>query len=548
MQLDMEPDLSDVYAQLIATLRELLPCDGAAILIPRGSGFAIPAQFGPHPLPSTIDLSPAANPLLERLSHSGQPILMQRDEPFQPPLPAPAAASAWLGAPILAGTQLFGFVSVAGALTTANTHLAGVITQQAAQTLRWATRWSVVQHQSHQLYDLDRQIRHQPDQAAALTLLAEASLALTGATHCCIFANKQGRATMLARRGYTTEETALIQQIPPSLEHGLTGQAFRQRIVTGSDDIADDPTALPALAQTRAQLVVPIYSGDKSLGIIDLQSPQPGAFRGADTSLLLALGNLAAATIEQQQARQAAHQDGHGEPVSDHDLLLSSRLAVVTDLAAGVAHEINNPLTTILGYTHLLLRDQSLPDATRADISQIMVEGQRIATLVERFLRFAQPSSSGKRPLSVNEPLIEALGLLKNRLHEGGVQVTLDLPSEPAMVLGQAGQLEQAFVELLQNAIEAMSTSDVRRLSIQVSQQSGWARIAIGDTGRGIRPDLLTRVFEPGFTTKVDKGISRGLGLGLYAVHTIAQDHWGRVEVQSQVWQGSTFTVCLPAI
>jgi C4-dicarboxylate-specific signal transduction histidine kinase len=93
-----------------------------------------------------------------------------------------------------------------------------------------------------------------------------------------------------------------------------------------------------------------------------------------------------------------------------------------------------------------------------------------------------------------------------------------------------------------------MGTSEVRQLQIQVSQQHGWARVAIADSGRGIRPDLLTRVFEPGFTTKVDKGISRGLGLGLYAVHTIAQDHWGRVEVQSQVWQGSTFTVCLPAI
>jgi C4-dicarboxylate-specific signal transduction histidine kinase len=116
------------------------------------------------------------------------------------------------------------------------------------------------------------------------------------------------------------------------------------------------------------------------------------------------------------------------------------------------------------------------------------------------------------------------------------------------MVLGQAGQLEQVFVDLLQNAIEAMSTNGRRRIAIQVAEQNGWVRIAISDTGRGIQPDLLTRVFEPGFTTKVDKGISRGLGLGLYATHSIIRDHWGRIEVQSQVWQGSTFTVCLPAI
>jgi two-component system NtrC family sensor kinase len=238
---------------------------------------------------------------------------------------------------------------------------------------------------------------------------------------------------------------------------------------------------------------------------------------------------------------QPAAQPGSAGP--QHDLMLSSRLAV-----AGVAHEINNPLTTILGYTHLLLRDQSLPQAARDDIAQITVEGQRIAVLVERFLRFAQPTSSGKRPLAIDEPLREALGLLRSRFQENGVHVEVDIPSEPPMVVGQPGQLEQAFLDLLHNAVEAMSASDRRRIKIEVSEQGGQARVAISDSGRGIRADLLSRVFEPGFTTKVDKGISRGLGLGLYATHSIIQDHWGRIEVQSQLRQGSTFTVCLPAI
>ena len=128
------------------------------------------------------------------------------------------------------------------------------------------------------------------------------------------------------------------------------------------------------------------------------------------------------------------------------------------------------------------------------------------------------------------------------------MNLVLDIPTEQLMVLGQAGQLEQAFLDLLQNAIESMSTADKRQITIQASQQEGWVRVAVSDSGRGIMPALLTRVFEPGFTTKVDKGISRGLGLGLYAAHTIIQDHWGRIEVQSQIQQGSTFTVCLPAI
>ena len=145
------------------------------------------------------------------------------------------------------------------------------------------------------------------------------------------------------------------------------------------------------------------------------------------------------------RARRSWQSTADAGVTPQHELLLSSRLAVVTDLAAGVAHEINNPLTTILGYTHLLLRDPALPAGTRDDIGQIMVEGQRIAALVERFLRFAQPASSGKQPLAINEPLLEALGLLKGRLQESGVQVVLELPAEPLMVLGQAGQLNRYF-------------------------------------------------------------------------------------------------------
>jgi signal transduction histidine kinase len=418
-------------------------------------------------------------------------------------------------------------------------------------SLRWAMHYAEARRQARreqQLLDLARQVRQTRGQLAAFDQILGAAMACTGATHSFVAASQQGRAIILAKRGYSQDEAMLLQQIPPSLDRGLTGQAYRTRAPARSDDIQLDLAALPALADTRSQLIIPICAEDYVLGLIDLQSPCVAAFRTADPSWMVALGDIAAGVLEQRGAREdgGTFSDADGAP--QHELLLSSRLAVVNDLAAGVAHEINNPLTTILGYTHLLLRDQSLPQATRDDVGQIMVEGQRIAALVERFLRFAQPASSGKQPLAINEPLLEAIGLLKSQLQESGVQVVIEAPADPLMVLGQAGQLEQAFLDLLHNAIEAMRTADERRITIQASEQGGWVRVAISDTGRGIMPELLTRVFEPGFTTKVDNGISRGLGLGLYATHTIIQDHWGRIEVQSQLWQGSTFTVFLPAI
>jgi C4-dicarboxylate-specific signal transduction histidine kinase len=454
-----------------------------------------------------------------------------------------------MGVPIASGEHVHGYLSAVGQFGTSDARLALALAAQTALTLRWAGAYAAAvgkARRAERLIALEQRIRRSTDHGAALDLLLEEATSSTSASHGCILVSQRGRAVALARSGYTQEEASLLQQIPPSLDRGLTGQAFQSGSIVRSDDVLSDPKALPALASTRSQLVIPLRSADHTLGLIDLQSAQPRAFQSTDETWLLALSELASATIERQ--RSNADGDQTNDVIPQHDLLLSSRLAVVTDLAAGVAHEINNPLTTILGYTHLLLRDSSLAETTRNDISQIMVEGQRIAALVERFLRFAQPTSSGKRPLTINEPLAEALDLLKSRLQESAVQVELETPPDPPMVLGQAGQLEQVFVDLLQNAIEAMSTNGRRRIAIQVAEQNGWVRIAISDTGRGIQPDLLTRVFEPGFTTKVDKGISRGLGLGLYATHSIIRDHWGRIEVQSQVWQGSTFTVCLPAI
>lgn len=547
--LDRSPDLSEVYTQLIGTLREHLICSGIAILVPSSLAIAVPAQYGPQPLPTPIVLSVAERHILTHITRTGRTLTLRRPAAFRPPLPAPASDLAWIGAPIMIGDRLCGCLSMVGNFRSNDERLALSFAQQAATTLDWALRYHLAERQTRQarlLIDLDQRIEQTNDSIASLDLILAAAMALTGAAHGCILTIQHWRASLLVRRGYTQEEATLLMQIPPSLDRGLTGRAYRTRSIVRSGDILQDPEALPALSGTRAHLVIPIYSADQIYGLIDLQSPQPDAFHATDDPLLHTLGRRAAAIIGQQRTELSVAHTSDGVPA--HDLLLASRLAVVTDLAAGVAHEINNPLTTILGYTHLLLRDQSLPQAARDDMGQIMIEGQRIATLVERFLRFAQTTSSGKQPLSIGEPLLDALELLKSQLQESDVQIEIDIPADPLLILGQSAQLEQAFVDLLQNAMEAMETSDERKIQIRVNEQNKWVRVSIADTGRGIRPDLLTRIFEPGFTTKVDKGISRGLGLGLYATHTIIQNHWGRIDVHSQVWQGSTFTVYLPAI
>jgi signal transduction histidine kinase len=544
-----DPDA--LYTHLITTLRDLLNCTGAALIVPGGASGRIAAQFGPQPLPDETPLHTTAVQILAHMEQTQQPLMLSRPQPFQPPLPTPATDRSWMGIPLIVDDRLYAGISIVGEFRPGDERIAFALAQQARATLRWGLYYTEAQRQTRQiqyLLDLQRGLQQLPEQTSALDLVLDTAIEATGATHSCIFVIQNDRAASLARRGYSQDEATLVQQIPPSLQRGLHGRAYQTRTVVGAADLLRDPEALPALAGTRSQLVIPICSAERVIGLIDLQSPHPNTFGAIDDQWSQSLGTLAATAIELYQGGGAARPASGAIARPQHELLLSSRLAAVNDLASGVAHEINNPLTTILGYTHLLLRDQALPQVTHDDIGQIMIEAQRIAGLVERFLRFAQPSSAGKRPLAINEPLMEALGLLKGRLQESGIQVAIDVPADAPMVLGQTGQLEQVFLDLLQNAIESMSTADERRIGIHVGQQGEWVRVAIADTGRGIMPDLLMRIFEPGFTTKVDNGISRGLGLGLYAAHTIVQDHWGRIEVQSRIWQGSTFTVCLPAI
>ena len=176
-----------------------------------------------------------------------------------------------------------------------------------AVSLRWFQRYTAAQRQmrqEQQLLDLARQVRQTRGQMDAFDQILGAAMACTGARHSFIAASQQGRANILARRGYSQAEALLLQQIPPSLDRGLTGQAYRTRAPARSDDIQLDPAALPALADTRSQLIIPICAEDRVLGLIDLQSPLVAAFQSADEPWMIALGDIAAGVLDQRGTRE----------------------------------------------------------------------------------------------------------------------------------------------------------------------------------------------------------------------------------------------------
>ncbi len=237
------------------------------------------------------------------------------------------------------------------------------------------------------------------------------------------------------------------------------------------------------------------------------------------------------------------------------DLVQAKNLAALTGLVAGIAHEINSPLGALQANLQTI---QSAVDklrsgaaaagpeaalaATFAAAGQCREACERVSAIVKNLSRFAQLDRADFRRVQLHEGLESALELLRYRFEEG-IELARDFGELPEIDC-RPRDLNQVFLNLLQNAIEAVERNGGKReICVRTRCEAGWARVAIVDTGCGIRPENLPHIFEPGFTTK---GLKVGLGLGLPICDRIIRDHRGRIEVASSPGQGSTFTVFLP--
>lgn len=225
-------------------------------------------------------------------------------------------------------------------------------------------------------------------------------------------------------------------------------------------------------------------------------------------------------------------------------LVHSEKLASLGELVAGIAHEINNPLTGILVFASLLSSDSKLDPTLKGDLDLIVKETQRCAKIVKGLLDFSRESIPQKRPASLNAVMDATLTLVGNQSCFHDVRIIKEYnPDIPEMLL-DPNQIEQVFINLLLNACHAIAGTGEIRIRTGLNHDSASAFVAITDTGCGIPEDILGKIFDPFFTTKENKGT----GLGLSVSYGIIEGHGGRIEVQSTVGTGTTFTVWLPLV
>jgi two-component system NtrC family sensor kinase len=223
-------------------------------------------------------------------------------------------------------------------------------------------------------------------------------------------------------------------------------------------------------------------------------------------------------------------------------LVQADKLSSVGLLAAGVAHEVNTPLAVISTYAQMLAK-QVNGDAQKAVLlEKIAKQTFRASEIVNSLLNFSRTSPTELSNVDLPRVIREVLGLIEHQLQKARVEVRLELPELAPAVRGNAGKLQQVFLNLFLNARDAME--DGGTLGVRITEDAGGAVVTVSDTGKGIAPEHLARIFDPFFTTKVAK---KGTGLGLSVTYGIVQEHGGTIEVASEPGRGTEFRVTFPA-
>jgi len=285
----------------------------------------------------------------------------------------------------------------------------------------------------------------------------------------------------------------------------------------------------------------PIVVGGRQRGTVEVvyleEHPEfsTGVFLKEEQTLIQAVAREVALLVERREAEQDRHN-------LQQQLIHADRLATIGQLAAGVAHELNEPLGSILGFAQLMQTTTDLPAAARRDLQKIVNAALYAREVIRKLLVFGRQMPARKTAVDLNQLVHDGLHLLEARCARSGITLVKRLASDLPPILADPAQITQVLVNLTVNAMQAMPAGGT--LTVTTAKTDGRVLLAVEDTGTGIDPDVLPKIFLPFFTTK---DISEGTGLGLAVVHGIVAEHGGTIDVRSSPGQGTCFSVCLPA-
>lgn len=344
------------------------------------------------------------------------------------------------------------------------------------------------------------------------------------------------------------------------VDGGVTGHVSRTGESILINDTKHDKLYKPLRGwEARSEICVALKDGESILGIIDVESREQNAFTGNDLIAMESLAGILAAVISSANQYQILQETNRqlrvieielnarmeAQRSAENRLIQAAKLAAVGEMAAGIAHELNNPLTTVTGFSELILEE--LPEGTpqHTDLEMVLREARRASDVVRRLLDFSRQGEQVRAQADLNGVVDDVVALTRHLVQTNGVKLIVDLDESLPWISIDHNQMKQVLLNLIHNALHAMPNGGELRVRTTCANRDerSWVVMSVSDTGVGISPADQDRVFEPFFTTK---GGSGGTGLGLSVTYGIVTDHGGMIELSSEPNHGSTFGVWLP--
>jgi len=226
-------------------------------------------------------------------------------------------------------------------------------------------------------------------------------------------------------------------------------------------------------------------------------------------------------------------------------IMESERLALIGQLSANVAHELNNPLQGIVTYSHLLLEEETCNEDAKSNLQKIVVQANRCRDIIRGLLDFSRQKKPDKMLCNVNTLLQGCVSLVENQAAFQNIKMVLHLEENPPMVVLDPSQVERVFLNLIINAADAMDGNGTLTLTTKLNRENKTIEIIVQDSGHGISNENLEKIFDPFFTTKET---GHGVGLGLAISYGIVKEHNGTISVESELGKGAAFTVSFPLV
>ncbi|MGB9073035.1 MAG: GAF domain-containing protein [Terriglobales bacterium] len=382
------------------------------------------------------------------------------------------------------------------------------------------------------------------DEILNLTLRQAVSLfgAETGSVYLCTSPDGIFRR----RAGWGPRSEARMRMSEVNFSEGFGDLVMRSRAEVVTQEFV--PHLPPAVVEFACADRLPcwiwvlLWSKDRPIGIMGMASKEARHYSSNDENLLVAISRQLATTIEKVQLYEETCRAYEDLRRTQEQLLQSEKMSAVGQLIAGVAHELNNPLTAILGYAQLL--EQAGLDHRSADyVRKLFRQAQRTHRVVQNLLSFARQRKPQKQDVDLCKVLEESLTLREYDLKVNNITLEREIPEDVPLVVGDPHQLEQVFLNIINNALDAMLEGNGNGLlKVRVFSKDRFVCVEFDDSGPGIKD--TSRIFDPFYTTKT---VGKGTGLGLSICYGIVKEHGGEIVARNRNEGGATIEVRLPA-